>query len=92
MTTVIGSGVMKISDSIIAKEIQGETVLLNKENGDYFSLNKMGTEIYNYISGGKEIEKIADCLFKKYDTEYGIIKKDIEDLIITLKKKSILIE
>ena len=38
---------MIINSEIIAKELQGETVLLNKESGDYFTLNNMGTEVYN---------------------------------------------
>ena len=83
---------MNINKKIIAKEIQGETVLLNKENGDYFSLNKMGTEIYNCICSGKEIDEITGYLFEKYDEEYNTIKKDIEDLISGLKKKNIIIE
>ena len=83
---------MKISDNIIAREIQGETVLLNKENGDYFSLNKMGTEIYNCLNDGKEIEEIAHYLFEKYDADYETIKKDISELVSRLKSKNILSE
>jgi hypothetical protein len=53
---------MKVNENIIAKEIQGETVLLNKENGDYFSLNKVGTDIFNYIAKILDIWEIIDLL------------------------------
>jgi len=53
---------MIINNNIIARDLQGETVLLNKENGDYFTLNNMGTEVYNYICDGMETEQIIDLL------------------------------
>ena len=59
---------MKINDKIIAREIQGEMVLLNMENGDYFSLNSLGTEIYECILNGMQNEEIISFLLNKYKT------------------------
>lgn len=83
---------MKINENIIAKELQGDTVLLNMKNGDYFTLNNMGTEIYNHLCNGTEVDEIADLLFDKYDVEYEKLKEDIFSLIDELKKKDILFE
>ncbi len=83
---------MKINSKIIAKELQGETVLLNEENGDYFTLNSMGREIYNYICEGKETGEIIDLLFEKYDVGHDKLKADIISLIDEMKEKDILSE
>ncbi|MDZ7836926.1 MAG: PqqD family protein [Actinomycetota bacterium] len=56
---------MRINDQIIAKEIQGELVLLNKKNGDYFSLNKVGTDIFNCINNNMDTESIINSLVGK---------------------------
>jgi len=83
---------MIINSEIIAKELQGETVLLNKESGDYFTLNNMGTEVYNCICDGMETGEIIDLLFGKYDIEYDKLKADIISLIDKMKEKNILAE
>jgi len=82
---------MVINEKIIAREIHGEMVLLNKENGDYFSLNSIGTDIYNCFSKGMEIEEITDFLLEKYDVEYKVLKQDVISLISELKEKNIII-
>ena len=83
---------MIINSNIIARDLQGETVLLNKENGDYFTLNNMGSEVYGCICDGIEIGEIVDLLFDKYDIEYDKLKADIISLIDEMKEKDILSE
>ncbi len=83
---------MIINNNIIAKDLQGDMVLLNKENGDYFTLNSIGSEVYNYICDRKETEEIIDLLFGKYDIEYDKLKADVISLIDELKEKNILSE
>jgi hypothetical protein len=81
---------MKINDKIIARKLQGETVLLNMENGDYFTLNTVGTEIYGHISKGKNIDEITGMLFEQYDVDKKDLEKDIRALIEKLKDKNII--
>ena len=83
---------MIINSNIIAKDLQGEMVLLNKKNGDYFTLNSMGSEVYNLISDGVETGEIIDLLFDKYDIEYDKLKTDILSLLDEMRNKDILIE
>jgi hypothetical protein len=83
---------MIINKKIIAREIQSETVLLNKENGDYFSLTSVGTEIYNCISKGMETEAIISFLSTKYNVEYDTLKNDVTSLISEMQEKNILIK
>lgn len=83
---------MNINKKIIARDIQGETVLLNKTNGDYFSLNIVGTDIYNCICDKMEIESIIDFLIDKYDINYDAVKKDVVALIAEMEENGILIE
>lgn len=82
---------MIVNDKIISKKIHRETVLLNKENGDYFSLNEVGTEIYDCISNKMEPEEIIDLLLNKYETDRNTLENDVLSLISELQKKNILI-
>ena len=83
---------MIINKKIIAREIKGETVLLNEENGDYFSLNTVGTEVYNCICNGMEPGEIVSFLFNRYNVEFDTLKSDVESLIDEMQKKNILIK
>lgn len=82
---------MIVNDNIIAREIQGEMVLLNKETGDYFSLNAIGTDIYNCICRGMEVEELINFLHERYDVEYNTFKQDVISLISKLKEKNIIL-
>ena len=83
---------MIINKKIIAREIQDETVLLNQENGDYFSLNDIGTQVYNCICKGMETEEIISFLLDKYDVPHDTLKSDVLSLINKMQEKNILIE
>ena len=83
---------MIINKKIITREIQGETVLLNQENGDYFSLNSIGTEVYNCICKGMETEEIVNFLLNKYDASHDTLKNDIVSLINKMQEKNILVD
>lgn len=82
---------MIINKKIITREIQDETVLLNQENGDYFSLNGIGTEVYKCICKGMETEEIVNFLLNKYDTSHDTLKNDIVSLINKMQEKNILV-
>ena len=83
---------MIINSNIIARDLQGEMVLLNKENGDYFTLNSMGSEVYNLISDGMETGDIIDLLFERYEIEHDKLRTDILAIIDDMKEKNILIK
>ncbi len=83
---------MIINNNIIARDLKGEMVLLNKENGDYFTLNSIGSEVYDCICDGMETEQIIDLLFGRYNIEYDKLKADILSLIDNMKEKNILSE
>lgn len=83
---------MIVNTNIIARDLKGEMVLLNKENGDYFTLNSIGSEVYNRICDGMETEQIIDLLFDRYDIKYDKLKTDILSLIENMKEKNIISE
>ena len=81
---------MKVNKDIIARDIQGDTVLLNMKTGDYFSLNAVGTDIYNCISEGIDNASIIDCLVEKYEVTGEQLKSDVSSLITELKENGII--
>lgn len=83
---------MKINKDIIAREIQGDTVLLNLITGDYYSLNAVGTDIYNCITEGKDKDSMLEFLLAKYDVSAVQLKTDISALVSDLRECKIIEE
>lgn len=83
---------MKINKDIISRVIQGDTVLLNIITGDYFSLNAVGTDIYNCLVKDMEINSIIDCLVEKYDVTAEQLKSDVLTMISTFRENEIIFD
>jgi len=81
---------IKPSKNIIWKKVDNETVLLNKKNGYYYSLDPIGTEIWAYITKGLTVDGIADKITDRYRTTREKAKKDINSLLRNLKKEKII--
>ncbi len=81
---------MKINKNIIARDIQGDMVLLNMITGDYFSLNSVGTDIYDCIVKEMDQSSILTFLLEKYNVDSEILTKDTINLIKELKENDII--
>ncbi|OGS22106.1 MAG: hypothetical protein A3J83_03800 [Elusimicrobia bacterium RIFOXYA2_FULL_40_6] len=83
---------LKPNEEIIWRKTDEEIVLLNKTSGWYYSLDKIGSEIWLMLNQNKSLEKIAASIAKKYGITQQKALKDTNDLIKNLKKEKILSE
>ena len=72
------------SDAILAAEIDGEAVMLSIENGKYYGLDPVGTDIWNLASEPRSIEQICDTLLDRYDVDVETCRKEVTDLLKVL--------
>lgn len=82
--------------NVISESIDGETIVINMKSGIYFSLNKIGGDIWDLIDANLSLEKIINrinCLYagKKEEIISGIEKfigeLNKHDLISTQKDR-----
>ncbi|MBN1623397.1 MAG: PqqD family protein [Clostridia bacterium] len=81
---------MKLSANIILRDMQGETVLLNLETGDYYSLNQVGSLIIKCIEENLSVDEITAKVLDTYDIDEETAKSDVLSLIDDLVKNNIL--
>jgi len=62
---------------IVHETIDGETVILNLDNGNYYSLEGVGGHIWGYIESGATVNEII----KKVMSDYKNNGVDIEDAV-----------
>jgi len=55
--------------SVISESIDGETIVLNFDNGHYYSLNAIGSAVWGHLGRGGTPEAMADALATRYGLE-----------------------
>ena len=58
-----------VPDTVLARQIQEEMVILDLRSGCYFSLNAIGSEVWEQLVQQQPLDKIAAALAVKYDAE-----------------------
>jgi hypothetical protein len=75
---------------VVHETIDGETVIVNLENGVYYSLRNSGVDIWNLIETGANFEELTAEITKRYRAAPDDISKSIRELLITLQKEGLL--
>ncbi|WP_201352027.1 PqqD family protein [Hydrogenimonas urashimensis] len=80
--------VPKVVDEIFEDEI----IVINFDNGDYFSLRKSAIDIWKGIKEGQSVGSILENLQDKYEAEAEEIRNSIDEMIGTFLKENLISE
>jgi hypothetical protein len=86
------------SDDVVAREIEGELIIvpLMAGVGDMedalFTLNETGRAIWDRLDGERSLDEIADDLAAAYDSPRGEIERDVLGLVEELVRRRIVVE
>jgi len=82
---------IRLSKKTVWRKVDDEAVIMNIENGNYYSLDEIGTEIWEQFVKGLSLGEIIQKIAGKYGVESGMVQRDIEKLIKTLLKEKIIV-
>jgi len=77
---------------IIAREVDGETILLNEKKEQIHQLNHTASFIWKSCNGKNTIDDIVKLLKEEFQTESGDIETDVNNTIASFKKLNLLEE
>ena len=80
---------VKILDTVFLQEVDEETILLDSNTEEYFSLNEVGGIFYNILLEETSLVKVLDILNEHFDIPISELKKDLLNFIDTLDKKGL---
>jgi len=92
------SNIYKPSEDIVARDIQGELIIIPITSGigdledEIFTLNETGRAIWEKLDGKKTLKEIAQELARDFEGSLEEIEKDILGLIRELLKRRMLVE
>ena len=75
---------------VVYKEIESKSVLLNLDNGSYYTLNKTGTFIWSLLDGKLDVNQLVELLTQHFDVAKDEAQKDVFALIANLKKEGLI--
>jgi hypothetical protein len=76
---------------VINETIDGETVIVNLDTGNYYSLDKIGAEIWSLMERNASMSGITEHIVNRYNGEREEIEKAIKQLMDELQKEALIV-
>jgi hypothetical protein len=77
-------------DGVVAREVDGEMVLLNLTSEQYYSLDRVGADIVTRLTSTPMNEAVA-ALSLDYEVDAEVLKADIDSLVDELLEAGLLV-
>jgi hypothetical protein len=74
---------------VVHETIDGETVIVNLENGVYYSLRYSGVDVWNLIETGANLDELTSLMIDRYDGSADEIKKNLTELLVVLQQEGL---
>ena len=84
------NNVVSRRNDIDTTDLNGEIVMMDLEKGRYFSLNGVGSRIWEIIESPIEINKIVDCLLEEYDVSRNECEENVLEFLGKLDDANII--
>jgi hypothetical protein len=85
------------SDDIVAREIEGEIVIVPLASGigdtedELYSLNETGQAIWKHLDGARTLSAVVDALAQEYETPRTKLEIDVLDFAGEMVRRGILV-
>ncbi|MCG3181521.1 MAG: hypothetical protein BIFFINMI_03917 [Phycisphaerae bacterium] len=66
---------------VSARQVEQERVVLNLVSGDFFSLNEVGTFVWDRIDGRRPVSDLLAAILAEYDVDEATASADLRELI-----------
>ena len=79
-----------VADSVVARDLGDEIVLLDLAGGVYFGLNEVGAKVWSGLERNLPMNEICTSLIDEYSVERSVIEADVDELIKKLLEKELI--
>src|SRR2546422_8565658 len=81
LAAIAEATVISRSPSVLTAEVDGEVVMMSIEQGRYFGLDDIGSDIWKRIEPPCSFATLVDRLVADYDAERATIAADVQALL-----------
>ena len=76
----VGASVRSKQD-VIARTVGDETILLDLQSGTYFTLNRVGSVIWQGLQGGSSVDKLTTDVVAGFEIDEGTARADVGEFL-----------
>lgn len=87
--TVTTSTTVVATENALSTTIDGETVILHQEAGEYYGLNTVGTFIWELLEEPQTVNVVCEAVTAEYDVEYEQCETDVIAMVTELAEKDL---
>jgi len=74
----------RVKQGLIAQSVDGELLILNREQQQIHQLNPVASFIWNKLDGQQSNDQLVTAIIEKYEVEQDVAKHDLESLLSEL--------
>ncbi len=91
LPTFIHSKSFHPSEGVIARAVGEETVLVNMDDEQYYSLDPVGSLIWEALSEGRTLGDVARDLVERFEIDQAVAETDVGDLVAELSAAGLVV-
>jgi hypothetical protein len=76
---------------VIAENIDGEVVLVNLEQGIYYSTDRVGADLWDLIETGRSVRAMHEAIEARYDADGAEIAAAVESFLADLEREKLIV-
>jgi hypothetical protein len=82
----------RAADRVAAKEVGGELVLLDLEDGSFFVARGTGPRVWDLVASGVSVQEIIRTVAARYGKSREDVRVDVEGFVANLVERAFLVE
>jgi hypothetical protein len=82
----------RASERVAAKEVGGELVLLDLEEGSFFVARGTGPRVWDLVGGASSVEEVVRAVADRYGKAPDEVRADVEAFVSDLVERGFLVE
>ena len=83
--------VIKRSSDLVSSNMDGETVMMSVENGEYYGLDPIGSRIWELLENPIEVNVLIETLLEEFEVSKEQCTEDTLEFLNQLHEKNLLL-
>jgi hypothetical protein len=79
-------------EQVIAQKASNDFLLFNMHDGNYYSLNEVGSRIWELCDGDHSVAQVVEALTTEYDVPTESLAQDVLELLEDLQTGKLIVE
>lgn len=82
---------VRVPQEVLARQVGGETVMLDLAKGAYFGLDPVGARMWQLLAEGKTLVEVCDAIVEEYEVSRDAVERDLLALLDDLKAHGLIV-